>query len=166
MRTVPTVPSICPDCKTIVPARSERCQACGRLMDWMKGSTAKPWYTRWWAITLAVLAVMWAVGVVTGPAQSPRLTVGSMAVVRHEGAKGAWFAVDDEAFDSMIDGQISQKPELLDYLAEKGRIFREPNGSRVLVLKAGFESAFVQVRKGVNVGSEGWVQSPLLAPDH
>lgn len=164
MQAMPKSAMICPDCKGLIKPQQERCPTCGRKMDWVKMS--QPWYLRpdvvwgWPVVIFLVLAVLYAIGTYQA---SPRLKVGGMATVRHDGAKGAWLAIDG-AFDDLIASENSGTTDLLDYLAEHGRVFREPNGSRVLVLKVGFGSAFVQIRQGANPKVEGWVQTDFLEP--
>ncbi len=158
----PRGPSICPDCKGLVRALNERCPTCGRLADWMR---PRPWYAEPWVRWVGLVAALWLAGVwVLTRERPPVLVAGGHAVVRHEGANGAWFAVDGESFGRMVDGQNQGSRDLLNYLFSKGKTFREPNGSRVLVLEVGVGSAFVQVRAGANVGSEGWVQREFLDP--
>ncbi len=161
MPTLPG-PTLCPNCKILVSVRTERCPACGRMMHRV---IPKEWYAQRWVFWLApvvVLFLLWAFG--SSIPEPPRLTAGSIAVVRHSGAAGAWLAVNDDAFAAMLDAQNSGSGELLGYLVEKGRVFREPNGGRVLVVRMGLGRCFVRVREGVNPDLEGWVQSELLAP--
>ncbi len=46
----------------------------------------------------------------------------------------------------------------------KGEAFREPVGSRVVIVKNAVTSRRVRVVEGANVGSEGWIQKEFVRP--
>jgi hypothetical protein len=161
---VPSEPVLCPNCKILVGPRHERCPACDRLMEWAKSRKRASRSPVFWLLPPLALLLLIVLANLPSATLSPRPGVGSVAVVRHAGAEGAWLATDDDAFNTLMDSQTNRSGELLGYLVEKGRAFREPNGSRVLVVKKAPGSFFVKVRSGANEGYEGWVQAELLAP--
>ncbi len=116
-----------------------------------------------WAIGGAAVAVALIVIGLLAP-EGERLEAGKLAVVAHGGAAGAWFACDDDAWGKMIDGQNSGSGALLGTLITAGRAFREPNGSRVRVVRIEMGAALVTVVDGANVENQGWVQREFLAP--
>ena len=165
MQAMPKAARICPDCKGLIRPQNERCPTCGRKMDWVK--MARPWYLKpdvvwgWPIVLFLILAVLWMLGTYQSP---PRLKVGGTASISHEGEKGAWLAIDG-SFDDLLASENSGGTDLLNYLQEHGRVFREPNGSRVLVLRLGLTGGvFVQVLTGVNPKAEGWMQYEFLRP--
>lgn len=77
---------------------------------------------------------------------------------------GAWFATTDDAYAEMVDAQNAQSGALLGRLVTAGKAFREPEGSKLLIVRTSFGSVFCQVITGANVGNEGWVQKELVTP--
>ena len=153
----------CPSCGSEVPGDAVICRYCGRALR--KVAVKKPpkgkrsWLPYLWIV--GALLAMAIVAIFIG-SESP-LVVGSKAIVQHKGAKGAWFAVDDDAFDRMIGFQNSGNFDEVARLAVAGHAFREPNGSQVVVTGTALGSVRVRVTDGVNVGSEGWTQVEFIS---
>jgi hypothetical protein len=92
----------------------------------------------------------------------PALAVGDEAVLEWPGGKGVWLAVDAVARDAIRDAEERQDLEEITLLMARGRIFWEPNGTHVEVLKTPDRSAQVCVRDGSHRGAEAWVQQAFV----
>ena len=77
-------------------------------------------------------------------------------------ANQAMLAVDDEAWDAMIDAQVANDTIGLRSLLLSGDVFLLDEGTRVLVLDQGFFSTRVRALEGDNMGKAGWVQFELV----
>jgi hypothetical protein len=85
------------------------------------------------------------------------LAVGDEAVLEWPGGRGVWLAVDNAARDAIRDAEQREALEEVTLLLARGRIFWEPNGTHVEVLKTLGLSAQVCVRDGSHRGVEAWI---------
>lgn len=118
---------------------------------------------RWWLWGGIALVVGGFLAVVMPDSPPAGVRAGAVCVVDPE--RGAWFAQTDEAFNDLVDAQNANSGPLIGRLLSRGVIFREPQGSRVRVVRVSFGSAWCRVEAGANVGQEGWVQRELITPE-
>jgi hypothetical protein len=167
----------CPDCGLQVSKTAPACPSCGRVLKRQPRQ-----YGCCGGIIL--IALIGFVGLMilgtlsphpprppapTGPPPPPAPSrpvahVGDRAVLDRPGGIIVTLAVDDAAWDEMLDAQNADSRELMDRLVQQGRVIREANGNTVLVVKQGIFSVFVQVVDGIHNGAEGWVQSEFVRP--
>lgn len=103
-----------------------------------------------------------AAGSIEPPAPS-RPAKGEEGVLSLAGAGHVFIAVDDDAWDAMIDAENARDVEEIALLMAKGKVIREAVGTRVKVLERRITSTKVRVRDGNNPGAEGWIQYDFVA---
>lgn len=127
----------------------------------------------YWAV--AILAVLWLAGRSTQPPADPA-TVAQPAPaaasppestsvgIGEEGrlTDAVLLAVDDDAWDAMIDAQVAGDQYGLLELITTGAVFAGEKGARVLVVDRGFTSRKVRVLEGETAGLAGWVQTEFV----
>ena len=116
-------------------------------------------------LTVAVLALFVLVELVdfVRSVQQPNfdgLSVGAEALV----GRTVMAAVDDEAWDEMLELQAAQNEVGLNFLLQRGRLFVLNPGTRVRILETGFGNAVVQPLDGRFAGRTGRVASQGLLP--
>jgi hypothetical protein len=123
-----------------------------------------------------ILFVVWIAGINNDPEEAARAAaIQAAAPVEPERVyfqsgqsaktdRAVSIAVDDAAWDSMMEA-ITAKDEIgFNQLILRGRIFAVASGTPVLVLDVGFTSYKVRVTEGPQAGRAGWVIREYLVP--
>jgi hypothetical protein len=127
----------------------------------------KPWMI-WTAAVLGTLMVLGALG--RGGGRMSSLPVGGEGELRLAGAQGVWIALDESAWDAMLDAESQAAGggkgagAAIYQLAEAKRIRIIPTGSKVRILEKGATSRKVEVVSGEDRGKVGWVQAEFVYP--
>jgi hypothetical protein len=152
--------SICPDCKSFVGGEAEACPCCGRASALSRRGGGAWWLWRGVPLGLAALLALVFVKGAVSPGPEP-VRVGGRAVVV---GRGAWFAVDDPAWEELLDNLTADDEVGLAGMAEAGRAFFEPPGSYAKVHRKAVGSVQARVISGKNPGLRGWTQAENLRP--
>ena len=135
-------------------------------------SIGKPWV--WLAIVgVAVIlaAFLWIVyrpDSGTRPVvdeSAPRSAIdhspGSEVTIYVQGRNSLTVAVDEKAFDEMVDA-ISARGDRLDKLLQSGRVFTVANKTRARIIEASHSKLKVRIIEGEKVMQEVWVPEPWV----
>jgi hypothetical protein len=100
------------------------------------------------------------------PKPQPRVGVGELGKLGYPGGGGhsVWVALDESAWNDMIDALNAQSLGALSRLAEKGKVKAYAVGTNVRVVRSGFASRKIIVTDGDDAGDMGWVQFEFVLP--
>ncbi|MFC1656081.1 hypothetical protein ACFL3C_04370 [Patescibacteria group bacterium] len=150
----------CKQCHGEIPEKAKKCKHCGSKI---------PPSTKQMIITAIVIVII--VGYFVGQAgnktstnsnsytskSSTTVSIGDEAKLVSSGSGAILVAIDQEAFDDLLDISVANDEMGLAELMLADRVFSVPTGIKVKVIDTDWFSKEVRILEGAYVGESGWV---------
>lgn len=102
------------------------------------------------------------VAVETDEARSMVFSVGTRVILQDSGYRRVFVAIDDSAWDDMINAEVAGSAELMSRLVEQGRVISVKGGTGAVIVQNGFLSKLVRITEGPYMRREGWIQNEFV----